>query len=111
MKIIVLFFCCVTVFISCKEKYALQYTQDKLVDVTVDLYIAAEAIKRLDAKRADSLRTLYSEQIEEIHDVDIKLYEKDIEFLKKELKTYVDFNKIVADSLKVYDERNRQKSK
>lgn len=89
---------------SCEQKSQLNYSQEKLVDVTKDLYIAAESIRRLDETRADSLRDLYNDQIETIHNVEMRLYEKDIKVLKKDHKNYLQFHKVVSDIiLKIND--------
>ena len=81
---------------SCEQKSQLNYSQEKLVDVTKDLYIAAESIRRLDETRADSLRDLYNDQIETIHNVEMRLYEKDIKVLKKIIKTICNFIKLLV---------------
>jgi len=84
---------------SCKPQNELNYSEEKLIDVTKDLYIAAESIRRIDDKRADSLRILYNDQIEAIHNIDLALYEDDIASLKKDNKNYLAFHKIVRDTL------------
>lgn len=96
---------------ACTDKNDLHYVEEKLVNVTADLYFASEAIKKLDEVRADSLRMLYRHQIEEIHGVEIDLYESDIEILKLDLKKYLDFHKIVIDSIKSKEERFEKKPK
>ena len=87
------------ILFSCEQKSRLNYSQEKLVDVTKDLYIAAESIRSLDETRADSLRELYNDQIEAIHNVEIRLYEEDIKVLKKDHKNYLQFHKVVRDTI------------
>jgi len=90
--------------LSCNQTPKLNYSREKLVNVTKDLYIAAESIRRIDEVRADSLREIYNVQIETIHEIQLPLYEEDIKTLKLDYKSYIKFHSIVRDSLQVIND-------
>ena len=96
---------------ACNKKPKLNYSKDKLIEVTMDLYVAAEALKRIDEERGDSLRELYNSQIEEIHGVQIPLYESDIQLLKEDVEGYVKFHKKIRDTLQVMNDAIKRERK
>jgi len=64
-----------------------------------DLYIAEAALKNVKNKSGDSLRTLYRNQIEEIHDLDLTKFESDLKLLQKDPERYLPLHKAVEDTL------------
>ncbi|MBT8233232.1 MAG: hypothetical protein HKO66_06960 [Saprospiraceae bacterium] len=106
LLIIVVLIC----FGSCQQKGSkLNYSEEKLAAVTEDLYVASETLKKVDNYRADSLRNLYNNQIETIHDIKMSLYEADIATLKSDLNRYVEFHKAVRDTIQKKSDRLRKK--
>lgn len=97
--------------IGCRPNDQLNYSEDKLIDVTKDLYVASEALRRLDEARADSLSDLYNSQIESIHNVDLDLYEQDIKNLKRDNQNYLRFHKLVRDTIQTINDSIKKERK
>lgn len=97
---------------SCQKKdvrQPLTYDVKKVQDVMIDLYIAEQALTKLEESNKDSLRDVYTDQIESIHEVDISLLEKDIDAIKMNPKWYVEVHKSVKDSITTLESRSRRK--
>ncbi len=104
-KFILIILCLFTSY-ACKNdkiELDLNYSNQKIIAVTVDLYIAGSAIQGLDELVADSLIEVYRSQIEIIHDVDIGLIEADIESLHAYPSLYKPIHKDILDSLSKLD--------
>lgn len=75
------------------------YTQEELVPVMVDLYVASAALKDIDDNYKDSLTSLYRGQIAELHEVNMTKIDMDIALLQKYPKIYSALHAIVSDSI------------
>ena len=96
-------FCCVVLLLSsCKKgdgEPKLNHEPEKLKAVMCDMYIAAEAIKKMSEEQQDSMSALLKEQIAVIHGVDMSLIEADLNMLPMYPEYYTEFHKTVRDSL------------
>ena len=89
-------------FLSCegtKVSVKLNYPEEKISAVLVDLYIAAAALENINDDEQDSLRLIYINQIEKIHTVDMDLIDDDIELLQQRPELYEAIHKTAKDSL------------
>lgn len=77
----------------------LNYPQETVANVIVDLYVASEAVKDLSPEDKDSLIDLYKAQIIEIHNIDFNLMEEDITLVRSNDAWYTKVHKIVNDSI------------
>jgi len=75
------------------------YTQEELVPVMVDLYVATAALKDVDEIYKDSLIALYRGQIAKFHYVDMDKVDTDIGLLQKYPKIYKELHEAVSDSI------------
>ena len=101
MKKIIFLIVVVAFCMSCKKNKTpkLNYSKEKIKLVIADLYVAAEALKDLDTSVQDSLRQLYTEQIEAIHKVDMDSMESDIKALLAFPREYKDVHQDAKDSV------------
>ena len=93
---------------ACKKQKArteLNYSNDVIRNVVSDMYIAAEALKDIEAIKQDSLRRLYSSQIERIHKVEIEKIEADMQVLMRDPKRYKEIHQAAKDSLVSWSNR------
>ena len=98
--------------ISCVDqdpRPLLKHDQEVVRNVMVDLYIAEQALKNLSEENKDSLRPIYTSQIEKIHEVSIVEIEKDIELIKSNPKWNLEFQKGVRDSVAILTKRMETK--
>lgn len=90
------------VLVGCNQKQdfeKLNYDRETIRKVMQDLYIASEAIKKMDPNVQDSMASIYKSEIERIHDISMALYEKDLNFLIQHPGLYTEIHKEVRDSL------------
>ena len=101
MKAIKTSLICLCVLLSCKEKKieVLNYDINKLQVVMEDMYVASEALKKIEPDQKDSFITVFRTQIEAIHNVDLNLIEADITNLEKQPEKYLTIHKEIRDSL------------
>jgi hypothetical protein len=86
----------------------LNYPEETVAKVIVDLYVASEAVKDLNPEDKDSLIDVYKVQIAGIHNVDFNLMEDDIALVRSNDAWYTKIHKIVNDSINNM-EQNYQK--
>lgn len=77
----------------------LNYPEETVANVIVDLYVASEAVKDLNPEDKDSLKDVYKAQIAEIHNVDFHLMEEDIALVRSNDAWYTKVHKMVNDSI------------
>ncbi len=108
-------FLIILILCSCQSKekaYEPSYNEDKMIGVLIDLYTAEAAIKDLQPKLKDSLITLYKDQIETIHKVDMGLIEKDLQDLQVRPGLYKSLHEKVQDSIALLEKSyNKKKEK
>ncbi len=81
------------------------YTQEELVPVMIDLFVASAALKDVDDNYKDSLTSLYRGQIEALHEVDMTNVDSDIALLQKYPKVYSKLHAIVSDSIVLIEKK------
>ncbi len=74
-------------------------SDETLIEVIVDLYMAENAVKNLDPEVVDSLKGLYRSQIEKIHKVNLSEVEVTLEKLQLDPKKYTEIHQAVEDTL------------
>lgn len=74
-------------------------TDEFIIEVMSDLYIAQSAIKNIEPTKVDSIRSLYRSQIEQIHKIDLEEFEKILALLQMEADRYSKLHQAVDDTL------------
>ncbi len=98
------------VAISCQQKereVELTYDEEKIIAVLIDLYIAAQIIEDARIELKDSLRSVYTDQIGNIHQVEMRLIELHLAKLQLNPKLYEDLHKQVRDSIIVLEKTHK----
>ncbi len=106
--------CLILLAISCEQKVGpegLNYSEDKIVAVMLDMYIASELVNNREEPIKDSLQLTYSGEIEKIHNIELSVFERDIKYIKQDMEWYRDLHKIVSDSLDKLDEIYSKRTK
>ncbi len=115
MKRIVYIFLCLSFVVACKEEprvYEGHYPQAKFVEVVRDIYVAEAALKDVSSQQKDSLVAHYKSIIEELHQVDLKQVEADLEVIQSSPELYKKIHGIISDSVIMLEKRvNKQKEK
>jgi len=87
---------------SCKEDEAIYqgtYDQGTFVSVLRDLFVAEAALKDLNATAKDSVRLVYRNQIEQIHEVDMSIVEAEFEKIQSQPNLYKKIQEAISDSI------------
>ena len=113
------FFCFSLMFFfgSCSEKdFVLPIQEESLKEILIDIHLAEAAIQPLPGKMKDSLRTLYFDQIFEIHqvhpvdfEVTMEMLEKNPKEMRRIYKTLTE--KIDQKKLKLQKDRQGERSR
>jgi len=74
--------------------------EEMMIKILVDMHIAEAAALQGDVSQRDSLRTIYYDQIFEIHEISKKTYEEDMELLKRDAKRLTNTYDKVIEQLK-----------
>ena len=89
IEFVLLVFCLLT---SCnsKEKNATAFpmSEDKIIDVLIDMHYAGEASRITRNINHDSLQNVYTNQVLEIHKIDSTQLESLMNYLQKDLETF-----------------------
>jgi len=86
VKYFVIFVSLITFFFSCKEEYQPELSDEKMIDILVDLHVAEAASMSLGKELKDSLINVYYPQIFEMNAVKDSVFFKDFEELRKNPK-------------------------
>ncbi len=84
---------------SSSENKRYTYSKEKLIAVISDMYIASEALKKIDPALKDSMNEIFKDQISKIHQVDFNLVETDLERLTNDPEYYTVLHKSIRDTL------------
>lgn len=101
-----------TVVCCKKAQQPLVHSDEEIAAVMLDLYIANVALKEVDTLYKDSLRVIYRNQIEQIHQIDLADIEDDIASIQTNPKYYKRIHTMVEDSIAMIDKKmNSSKTK
>ncbi|NNE25839.1 MAG: hypothetical protein HKN09_03265 [Saprospiraceae bacterium] len=109
-KIIVLLF----IFCACsskQDKYVLNYSEEKIKDVLIDVYVISEILDDVDIDVKDSLRSKYIGEIEAIHNIDFLAFERDLEWLQLNPAIYNPIHSAAKDSISSYEKQYKAKKR
>ncbi len=91
----------VSLIVSCQEKDAsYKIEEEVMVSILLDIHVGEAATQQGDVSQRDSLRILYYNQIFEIHEVSKKVYEEDMELLKRDAEKLAELYDKVIERLK-----------
>ncbi len=91
---------------SCQESeetYSIE--EEKMINILVDIHISEAAAQQGDISHRDSLRTVYYDQVFEIHEVSKSKYEADMELLKRDAERLTQTYDKVIEKLKERKEK------
>jgi len=91
---------------ACREtqpEEGLNYSTDMLKSVISDMYIASEAVKKMDPAVQDSMRAVYNREIALIHGVEMEKIQDDLIYLPNHPEFYTEFHKGIRDSLIAFE--------
>lgn len=96
--------------ISCQDsEITYEIEEESMVKILVDVHISEAAAQQGDISQRDSLRTLYYNQIFDIHEVTKKSYEADMELLKRDAERLTKIYDKVIERLKERKEKTVSK--
>lgn len=100
-------------FSSCsKNKNKLTIPEDKLIQIFFDIHAAENIVSRAAKEEKDSLSKLYTQQIFDIHKIDKKEFEKNLNILKRNpenfKKFYEKLDKYGTKTLEEFREKNNE---
>lgn len=98
-------FCVLNACIKTKDTIDLHYEDHTIAMVVADLYLAGQILEDVPDSIRDSLRLVYREQLETIHQVDMDVMEQDIENIQLNPTKYLLIHKLARDSISAYEAR------
>ncbi len=98
MRAILVLICALSV--SCIKQPELILSEEQMIDILVDKYLAEQAMSRVVGQDRDSLYAAYHEQILRIHDVSDEDYEMTMTVLLDDLRRFEDLHQQVKERMR-----------
>jgi len=105
----IFFMLLVLIALSCKSKekkiVPLPFSEEKVIDILIDMHFAGEASRITRKINHDSLLVVYTNQVLEIQEIDSTQLADLMELLQSNLDTYYDIEKKVHSKIKELKEK------
>ena len=92
-------------------EYAYQLTNEQFVEIITDLHISESAAQHLSLSYRDSISKIYLDQILEIHEVPMEIFEPEYEALRQDPKKLVLIYDLVLKRLNDLKSKKKKETK